>query len=67
MTFGEKLKSLRKERGLTAKQLAKKSGLTAVSISNYENGHRKPNLVGISKLASALECDFDELYELAKD
>ena len=67
MTFGEKLRNLRKERGLTAKQLSEKSGLTAVSIINYENDHRKPNLVSINKLANALDCDFDELYNIVKE
>ena len=67
MTFGEKLRNLRKERGLTAKQLSEKSGLTTVSIINYENGHRKPNLISVNKLAIALNYDFDELYELIKE
>ena len=63
MTFGEKIKNLRKEQNLTAKELAEKSGLTVVSIINYENNHRKPNLISINKLATALNCDFDTLYK----
>lgn len=67
MTFGEKIRNLRKEQGLTAKKLSEKSGLTVVSIINYENGHRKPTLVSVNKLATALNCDFDELCNLLKE
>lgn len=64
MTFSEKLKDLRKEKNMSIKELAKKSGVTAVSISNYENGHYIPNLLTIKKLARALKCDFETLYYL---
>lgn len=63
MTFGEKLKDLRKKRNLTIKELAEKSGVTAVSICNYENGHHKPNLVNIQKLSKALKCKYEDLYD----
>lgn len=41
MEFGEKLKQIRKERGLTQVQLAEKAGISYGAIVNYENGRRK--------------------------
>ena len=64
MTFGEKIKNLRKERNLTIKQLSELSGLSTVTINFYELGKIKPNLISVQKLAKALNCDFDELASL---
>jgi len=61
VTFGERLKNLRKERNLSIKELAEKSGLSAVQISNYEHDHYVPNAINVSKLAKALGCDYDDL------
>ena len=38
MTFGEKLKKHRKEKGMTQKQLAEAIGVGATTIINYEKG-----------------------------
>ena len=51
MPVSDNLKSLRKNAGLTQKELAEKSGLPLRSIINYENGLREPN----SKAMAALE------------
>lgn len=40
---GERIKQLRKEKGLTLKALADATGLSMSSISNYEYGFRQPN------------------------
>ena len=42
MTFGEIIKALRKERGMTQKDLAKALGLSLRTISNYETGGLRP-------------------------
>lgn len=42
MTFGEKIKTLRKERGMTQKDLAEALGLSLRTISNYETGGLRP-------------------------
>ena len=42
MTFGEKIKNLRKERGMTQKDLAEALGLSLRTISNYETGGLRP-------------------------
>lgn len=68
MTFGQKIKELRKERKMTLKEVAEKSGLSIVSVNFYENDRRLPNTpVIVQKLSVGLNCDFDELYELWKN
>lgn len=49
------IKELRKERGLTQKQLASETGIGYGSIVDYENGRREPN----SKAMAALERFFN--------
>lgn len=61
MTFGERLRRLRKEHLLTIKELAARSGLTPTTITNFEHGYRSPNTITISKLATALGVTYEEL------
>ena len=42
MTFGEKIKTLRKAQGMTQKDLAEALGLSLRTISNYETGGLRP-------------------------
>ncbi len=63
MTFGEKLKNLRKEQNLSIKQLSEKAGLSPVQISNYEHNRNIPNAITTNKLANALGCTYDELVK----
>lgn len=51
MSIAVNLKILRKDAGLTQRELAQKVGLPLRSIINYENGLREPN----SKAMAALE------------
>jgi transcriptional regulator with XRE-family HTH domain len=44
MDFANRLRKLRNEKNLTLLQVAKKFNTSKTTISNYENGHRKPNL-----------------------
>lgn len=43
MTFPERFKYLREEKGLSQNKLAKEFNVSRQSISNYENGLRFPN------------------------
>ena len=55
MVFKDRLKEKRVEAGLTQAELAKKAGVTARTIQNYELGNRKPaNMEVIQKIADAL-------------
>jgi transcriptional regulator with XRE-family HTH domain len=52
--FGIRLKTLRKEKGLSQEELAEKSGLNRPYISGIEQGKRNVSLEVIEKLAEAL-------------
>ena len=63
MTIGENIKRVRKEKGLTQKQLAEILGVTQQMIGSYENSDREPKLNSLSKIAKALDVDVWELIE----
>lgn len=54
MTIGERIKTIRKEKGLSQQALAKKTGLAKITISDYEAGKYVPRKENIIKIASAL-------------
>lgn len=60
-TFSKTLKRVREASGLSATELASKSGITRMSIWQFENGKREPRLTSLIKLANALKISIDEL------
>lgn len=58
----ENLRSLRKNAGLTQKELASKLGVTHASISLWEAGIQYPSADKLPALAKALGCRIDDLY-----
>lgn len=64
LNLGEKLKSIRKERKLSQKELAEMSGVSLSAIQKFENGIRKPKLESIKNIAKSLQID---VYELLID
>lgn len=63
--FGNYLKKIRKEKGLTLVQLSKLSGVSNPYISQLENGHFKPSLEVIQKLSKGLGLDESVLFYAA--
>lgn len=61
MTLGENIRRIRKEKGLSQSDLAKKLGVPYQQIGQYENAKRNPKLETIAKLARALEVPIVEL------
>ena len=59
--FGEKIKNLRKQKGLTQTELAKKMGTTQSTIYKYEKGLRTIPLNVIEKFANVFETSVDLL------
>ncbi|OHY29209.1 transcriptional regulator [Streptococcus parauberis] len=59
--FPQRLKKLRKEKGLTQKELGERLGVKQNTFTNWENGKREPNLSTILKLAEILETTTDDL------
>ena len=54
MTVGENIRRIRKERGLTLKQLGDMVGVSEAYIRAYESGRRNPKLKSLETLAQAL-------------
>ncbi|MBC1307942.1 helix-turn-helix domain-containing protein [Listeria booriae] len=61
MLFKDRLKYLRKKKGITQAELGEKVNVTNVSISGYENGNRFPDTETLEKLASYFEVSTDYL------
>lgn len=64
--FGNRLKALREERGLSTKDVASAIGVTQRLIQMYEKGDRKPDLDGLLKLAELFNVSIDYLVGRAK-
>lgn len=56
-----KMRQLRKEAGLTMKELGMKVGALESSISTYERGIVEPDIETLGKIADALGVTIDEL------
>lgn len=56
----------RKENGFTQKQLGSLIGVAQSTITQYETGVRKPDIVTLKKLATVLHCTTDQLLEPIK-
>ena len=53
--FGERIRALREQRGLSREALAEKTGLSAVYIKKLETGERSsPSLPALASIAKAL-------------
>jgi transcriptional regulator with XRE-family HTH domain len=61
MPFAEKLSKLRKDKGLTQEDLAKKVGVGIAQMRRYEKGASSPTLEVIKGMAKTLGVSADEL------
>lgn len=72
MLLGKRIKSLRKEKGLTQEELGKLINVTKVSICCYEKETRVPTLETLLALAEVFNVDINyflgnDLYAVAED
>lgn len=65
--IGDKIKQIRKQAGLTQKELAEQLGTTQQNLAQYENGKRRPKIETIEKIADALEVSIYNLMEFDED
>jgi len=65
--LGERIKILRGRIGLSQENLAKKFGISRVSLSQIENGDRKISAEEITKLAKIFDTSSDILLDIEKD
>ena len=61
--IGEKIKTLRKERKLTQKELAHKIGVTASTITKYEIGQLEPNIEVLNRISNIFRISISALVE----
>ncbi|WP_455615779.1 helix-turn-helix transcriptional regulator [Eisenbergiella sp.] len=59
--FGEKVKKLREEKGMTQQTMADQLYVTRQAVSRWECGARFPDLLTAKKIAQILEVSVDEL------
>lgn len=63
MSIGENIKKIRKEKGLTQKELGKLINVSESQIGSYENGYRNPKIVTIRKISKALDVYMGEIID----
>jgi len=63
--FGDKLKALRIEKGLTQRKLAEKMGLVGGSISAYEKNAKHPSVKILMELCAFFNVSADYLLGLS--
>ena len=61
LSLGSRIKTARKQKGLTQEQLAEHADLSTTHISNIENGKAIPSLQAIVNIANALSATVDVL------
>lgn len=59
--IGKNIKNYRKEKGWSQDELAKKTGMSKISIGNYERGNRCPTVETLQKIADAFEVPVNHL------
>jgi transcriptional regulator with XRE-family HTH domain len=63
MTFGLKIKELRKQKKYSQEQLANLASISKSYISKIETGKTEVSIEIINKLAIAFEIEIDQLFE----
>ena len=61
MTFGEKLKKLRTDNGLTQDELAEKTYVTRTAISKWESDRGYPNIDSLKAISKFFSVSIDDL------
>ena len=60
--IGKKIKEQRLKAGLTQKELAAKIGRAVITVRQYENRSRAPDLLTRVKIAEALKCKYEDIF-----
>lgn len=63
MSIADNIKQLRKQKHLTQKQLAEKSGLAVITIQEYEANKYNPKPDAIMKLCVGLDCKVIDIID----
>lgn len=63
-SLGKKIKSIRKEKSLTQRQLSELAGISEISVRKYEKDILNPKYSTLEKIASALNISIFEFLDL---
>ncbi|MBR4766521.1 MAG: helix-turn-helix transcriptional regulator, partial [Clostridia bacterium] len=63
LNIGNKIKTLRKQRGITQEQLADAIGISFQAVSKWENGIALPDIMLAPALASYFGVSMDDLFD----
>ena len=66
VAYGQALRELRAERGISQERLALMAGLDRTYVSGIERGERNPSLTNLLKLAAALGVQVSEIAARAE-
>lgn len=61
--FGAKLRSYRRQNGLSLDELSTRTGFSKSFLSQIENGKNSPSIASLRKIADALGVSMGELFE----
>lgn len=61
--IGDRIRNIRKEKGLSQEELAFKASLHSTYIGQIERGEKNATLESIEKIASALNVTLEELFK----
>lgn len=67
MDIGEKLKTIRKQRGLSQRELAARAGLTNGTISLIEQNRTSPSVASLKSLLDAIPISMAEFFSTLED
>ena len=65
--FGQFLAQLRREKGMTQKELAERTGIDQADLSKLENGTRNPSLKLLKRLADGMGMDLKLVFTPKKN
>jgi transcriptional regulator with XRE-family HTH domain len=63
MNFGQIIKILREEKGITQQEMANRMGLKQQSVAKYEKMENPPKLTTMQKIATGLDISIEDLYD----
>ncbi|MGL5779610.1 helix-turn-helix domain-containing protein, partial [Cetobacterium sp.] len=67
MEISEKIKNLRKDRGLSIKELSEKTGLSVGFISNLERNINSPSIANLQLICKVLDISLIDLLKEDKE
>lgn len=64
---GNRIRALRKQRGLSQEKLALKAGIDRTYLASIETGKRNATLLSLEKVAIALDISMRDFFDFEKE